>query len=58
MKISILFLDGHDQAFPESHESVNVIRIPRKKLKRDRETETAYDLISNFVKASVSSGMT
>jgi hypothetical protein len=46
-----LILDGHDQAFPEGPEAVNVIRIPRKKLNRDRGDRNRIDVISYFVKA-------
>ena len=46
-----LILDGHDQAFPEGHDSINVIRIPRKKLNRDRGDRNRIDVISCFVKA-------
>jgi len=46
-----LILDGHDQAIPDGHDSINVIRIPQKKLNRDRGDRNRINLISNFVKA-------
>lgn len=46
-----LILDGHDQAFPEGHETINVIRIPRQKQSRTSGDRNRINLISNFVKA-------
>jgi hypothetical protein len=46
-----LILDGHDQAFPEGHETINVIRIPRQKLNRASGDKNRINVISNFVKA-------
>ena len=46
-----LIMDGHDQAFPEGNGTINVIRIPRVKLNRDRGDRNRIDVISYFVKA-------
>jgi len=46
-----LILDGHDQDFPEGHETINVIRIPRQKLNRTSGDKNRINVISNFVKA-------
>jgi len=46
-----LILDGLDQAFPEGHETINVIRIPRQKLNRSSGDKNRINVISNFVKA-------
>ncbi len=46
-----LILDGHDQAFPEGHETINVIRIPRQKLSRTSGDRNRINVISYFVKA-------
>jgi hypothetical protein len=46
-----LILDGHDQAFPEGHEAINVIRIPRQKLNRASGDRNRIKVISYFVKA-------
>jgi len=46
-----LILDGHDQDFPEGHETINVIRIPRQKLNRASGDKNRINVISNFVKA-------
>lgn len=46
-----LILDGHDQAFPEGHETINAIRIPRQKLNRASGDKNRIKVISNFVKA-------
>jgi len=46
-----LILDGHDQAFPEGHETINVIRIPRQKLNRASGDRNRINVINYFVKA-------
>jgi len=46
-----LFIDGHDQALPEDHASINVLRLPRQKLTRSRGDKNRIDLISNFSRA-------
>jgi hypothetical protein len=46
-----LFLDGHDQSYPEGHENINVIRIPGQRLSRSRGDRNRIDLISNFSRA-------
>ena len=46
-----LILDGLDQDFPEGHETINVIRIPRQKLNRASGDKNRINVISNFVKA-------
>jgi hypothetical protein len=46
-----LILDGHDQAFPEGHEAINVIRIPRQKLNRASGDRNRIKVIGYFVKA-------
>jgi hypothetical protein len=46
-----LFLDGHDQSYPEGHETINVIRIPGQRLSRSRGDRNRIDLISNFSRA-------
>ncbi len=46
-----LILDGQDQPFPEGHETINVIRIPRQKLNRSSGDKNRINVISNFVKA-------
>ena len=46
-----LILDGQDQDFPEGHETINVIRIPRQKLNRASGDKNRINVISNFVKA-------
>ncbi len=46
-----LFIDGHDQALPEDHASINVVRLPRQRLTRSRGDKNRTDLISNFSRA-------
>ncbi len=46
-----LLIDGHDQALPEDHASINVLRLPRQKLTRSQGDKNRIDLISNFSRA-------
>lgn len=46
-----LILDGHDQDFPEDHETINVIRIPRQKLNRASGDRNRINVINYFVRA-------
>lgn len=45
-----LILDGHDQSLPEKHESINVIRVPHKKLGRAQGDRNRARLISLFAR--------
>jgi hypothetical protein len=45
-----LILDGHDQPLPESHELINVIRIPHVKLSRAKGDRNRANLVSFFAK--------
>jgi hypothetical protein len=45
-----LILDGHDQPLPESHELINVIRIPHVKLSRTKGDRNRSNLVSFFAR--------
>lgn len=46
-----LILDGHDQPLPREHESINIIRLPHRKLNRARGDRNRARLVSYFARA-------
>lgn len=46
-----LILDGHDQALPEKHEAINVIRIPRQEMNRASGDRNRINFINHYVRA-------
>jgi len=45
-----LILDGHDQPIPDSHELINLIRVPHLKLSRAKGDRNRSDLVSYLAK--------
>ncbi len=46
-----LILDGHDQALPEGHETINVIRLPHAAMSRSRGDRNRARMVSYFARA-------
>jgi hypothetical protein len=46
-----LILDGHDQPLPDAHASINVIRVPHRKLSRAQGDRNRARLVSFFARA-------
>ena len=46
-----LILDGHDQPLPEAHGSINVIRVPHRKLSRAQGDRNRARLVSFFARS-------